>query len=223
MGEFRTKHALGQQMKFHLEGLPKKQVNVLKLLGSHAQSRGYYLGGGTAISSYFGHRMSVDLDWFISTRMEDALLLAQELRDAKLNFVTAQTAPGTLHGSIAQIRVTFLEYKYPLLKSPVFWNEMNCSLASLEDLACMKLSAIAQRGARKDFCDIYALGIKHIPLKDMLTLYSKKFHIQDLGHVLYGLAYFDDAESERMPKMLWDVKWAEIKKTILGWVVGLGK
>ena len=187
------------------------------------QSRGYYLGGGTALAIYFGHRMSMDFDWFISMQMGDALLLAQELRNAKLDFITEQIAPGTLHGSISQIRVTFLEYKYPLLKSPVFWDEMNCSLASLEDLACMKLSAVAQRGARKDFCDIYALGTKHIPLRDMLNLYSKKFNIQDLSHVLYGLAYFDDAESERMPKMLWNVKWAEIKKTILDWVKELGK
>ena len=210
-------------MKFHLEGLLKKQINVLKQLGPHMQSRGYYMGGGTALAIYFGHRMSVDFDWFISTKMGDALLLAQELRNAELAFVTEQTTPGTLHGSIAQVRVTFLEYKYPLLKGPVLWDAMNCSLASLEDLACMKLSAIAQRGARKDYCDIYALGTKHIPLKDMLKLYSKKFNIQDLTSVLYGLAYFDDAENERMPKMLWNVKWVEIKKTILGWVKGLGK
>lgn len=210
-------------MKFHLEGLLKKQINVLKQLGPHMQSRGYYMGGGTALAIYFGHRMSVDFNWFISTKMGDALLLAQELRNAELAFVTEQTAPGTLHGSIAQVRVTFLEYKYPLLKGPVLWDAMNCSLASLEDLACMKLSVIAQRGARKDYCDIYALGTKHIPLKDMLKLYSKKFNIQDLTSVLYGLAYFDDAENERMPKMLWNVKWVEIKKTILGWVKGLGK
>ena len=186
------------------------------------QSRGYYMGGGTALAIYFGHRTSVDFDWFISTQMGDALILAQELRDAKLDFVTEQTAPGTLHGSIAQIRVSFLEFKYPLLKKPILLDEINCSLASPEDLACMKLSAIAQRGARKDFCDIYALGTQQIPLKDMLNLYRKKFKIQDLSPVLYGLAYFDDAENERMPNMLWDVKWAEIKKTILVWVKGLG-
>ena len=84
-------------MKFHLEGLPNKQINVLKQLGLHMQTRGYYMGGGTALAIYFGHRMSVDFDWFISTQMGDALILAQELRNAKLDFVTEQTAPGTLH------------------------------------------------------------------------------------------------------------------------------
>jgi hypothetical protein len=52
----------------------------------------------------------------------------------------------------------------------------------------------------------------------MLGFYENKYSIRDIGSVLYGLAYFDDAESERIPRMLWDVKWVEIKRTILGWV-----
>ncbi|MEW6403310.1 MAG: hypothetical protein AB1649_16055 [Chloroflexota bacterium] len=58
--------------------------------------------------------------------------------------------------------------------------------------------------------------------KEMLQLYQTKFSIQDVSHVLYGLTYFDDAESERMPRMLWNVKWADIKKTIQKWVANLG-
>ena len=55
-------------------------------------------------------------------------------------------------------------------------------------------------------------------LYDVLDFYQKKFNIRDIGSVLYGLVYFDDAESERMPRMLWDVDWGEIKKNILEWV-----
>jgi predicted nucleotidyltransferase component of viral defense system len=205
-------------MKFHTEGLSKRQLSVLQKLGPVAQEKDFYLGGGTALTIYFGHRVSVDLDWFTSVPIEDVMLLAQSFRTENLNFVTEQTAPGTLHGSISNVRVTFLEYKYPLLKPHIHWQEVGGLLASLEDLACMKLSAVAQRGARKDFCDIFALGTKRFSLKEMLDLYRKKFAIQDLGHVLYGLAYFDDAENERMPKILWDVKWTEIKKTIQSWV-----
>ena len=98
---------------------------------------------------------------------------------------------------------------------------MDCRLASLMDLACMKLSAIAQRGARKDFCDLYVLGSRHFSLQEMLGFYQKKFNIRDIGSVLYGLVYFDDAEQERMPRMLWKVSWKEIKKTITGWVKDL--
>ena len=218
MGARGAEHSLGAEMKFHLEGLGKKQVEVLTQTGAYLRKNGYYLAGGTALAAYFGHRLSVDLDWFTSNEMGDVLVWAQKLRREKFDFATGQTALGTLHGSINNVRVTFLEFHYPLLKPLVHWKEMDCSLASLEDLACMKLSAIAQRGARKDFCDLYVLGKEQFSLPKMLDLYQRKFNVSDISHVLYGLVYFEDAENERMPKMLHRVSWTEIKKTIRGWV-----
>lgn len=223
MGSNRKNVTLGAKMKFHENGLKKKQIDVLKKISPLMLKHGFYLGGGTALAIYFEHRISVDLDWFSPTPFGDAMTLAQALRNEKLAFITEQTAPGTLHGSISGVRVTFLEFKYPFIKANSLWKELNCPLASLEDLACMKLSAIAQRGARKDFCDIYALGIKRFELSEMLKFYRQKFSVQDVNSVLYGLSYFDDAESERMPIMLWDIKWAEIKKTIQSWVKQLSK
>ncbi len=208
-------------MKYFVEGLPKKQIKVLKALGPHMAPKGFYLAGGTALAIHYGHRISVDLDWFTPEPFEDGLLLAQALRNSGLDLEIDQVSPGTLHGSLQNVRVTFLQYQYPMLKSGQHWKEMDCDLASLEDLACMKLSAIAQRGARKDFCDLYALGKISFSLQEMLRFYQKKFAIRDIGSVLYGLVYFDDAENERMPRMLWSVSWREIKKTILEWVKGV--
>lgn len=205
-------------MKYFVEGLPKKQITVLKALGQQMLSRDFYLAGGTALAIHLGHRISVDLDWFTSQAFDDGLLFAQSLRNSGLNLEIEQVSPGTLHGSIQNVRVTFLQYQYPMLRTLQHWKEMNCKLASLEDLACMKLSAVAQRGARKDFCDLYALGKTSFSLPEMLSFYQRKFGIRDIGSVLYGLVYFDDAESERMPRMLWKVTWSEIKKTILDWV-----
>jgi len=213
---------MGKKMNFHLEGLQSKQIEVLKQMSPFMQERGFYLAGDTALSVYFGHRFSADLDWFTSNPIEDVQLLAQELRKTRLDFLAQQTGPGILHGSVSDVRVSFLEFRYPVLKVPVFWEEISCSLASLEDLACMKLSAIAQRAAREDFCDIFALGKNQFKLKEMLDFYTSKFH-QDVSPVLYGMVCFDDAESERMPEMLWDVKWAAIKKAIHGWVKELTK
>jgi hypothetical protein len=210
-------------MKFFLKGLSRKQIDILRDAGSRFSQRGFYLGGGTALAIYFEHRLSVDLDWFTPKPLGDALLLARSLRSAGLDFVTDQTGPGTLHGKIMGVRVTFLEFRYPLLRALTRWKAMGCTLASLDDLACMKLSAIAQRGQRKDFCDIYALGTKHCSLKVMLNLYQKKFKVHDISPILYGLSYFDDAESEPMPRMLWKVDWKTIKKTIQEWVKELGR
>jgi len=210
-------------MRFHLEGLNGKQIQILRQFGREFDQRGFYLGGGTALAVYFGHRLSVDLDWFTSSAIGDVLLLAESLRRAGLDFTTTQSAPGTLHGTLLGVRISFLEYRYPLLQSPIIWKEMSCLLASLDDLACMKLSAIAGRGARKDFCDLYVLGTKYRPLSELIHLYPHKFKIADISPVLYGLSYFDDAESERMPRMLMNVQWRTVKKTIQEWVKELGK
>lgn len=218
MGQDCPNRHLGKAMKYFVDGLPKKQIRVLEALGPHMDSKGFYLAGGTALAIHYGHRISVDLDWFTAEPFDDSLLLAQALRNSGLDLEIEQVSPGTLHSSIRGVRVTFLQYQYPMLRSVQHWKDMNCSLASLEDLACMKLSAIAQRGARKDFCDLYALGKTSFSLQEMLGLYQKKFSVRDIGSVLYGLVYFDDAETERMPRMLWNVNWRDIKKTILEWV-----
>jgi hypothetical protein len=119
--------------------------------------------------------------------------------------------------------MALLEYRYVLLDDVQEWAEYGCTIASLDDLACMKLSAIAQRGAKKDFVDIYALGTHYRGLAEMLNSYRAKFGIEDIAHVLYGLAYFDDADQERMPRMLWDVSWRTMKRTIQQWVQELAR
>jgi len=184
-------------MTFHSEILQGAQEQVLRRLAPLVSSRHLYLGGGTALAIHLGHRLSIDLDWFTAGNIDDPLRLAQELRDEDIPFVTGAIERGTLHGSIESVRTSFMEYRYPLLEPTIIWPEYACPLASMADLACMKLSAVAQRGSRKDFIDIYVLGNNGLSLKGMLSLYQKKYSVKDISHVLYGLSYFDDAE--RLP------------------------
>jgi hypothetical protein len=82
----------------------------------------------------------------------------------------------------------------------------------------MKLSAIAQRGSRKDFYDVHALISRHRPLLELLQLYQQKFSVTDISPVLYGLAYFDDAEQEPDPPLLLKLAWKQVRKDILQWL-----
>ena len=61
------------------------------------------------------------------------------------------------HGRVNRVRVSFLEFRYPLLARTARWPKAGCHIASIRDIACMKLAAIAQRGSRKDFIDLWAL------------------------------------------------------------------
>jgi nucleotidyltransferase AbiEii toxin of type IV toxin-antitoxin system len=205
-------------MSLHGEVLTERQRKVLRLLGPKSVADGFYLAGGTAIALHLGHRRSVDLDWFHSDRIPDPLRLSQEIRESGIPFITGQISAGTLYGTVHGVRVSFLEFRYRMLDSLLAWREFGCNLAGLRDLACMKLSAIAQRGSKKDFVDLFALGHNGFSLADMLEWYRAKFNVEDTGHVLYALTYFDDADAERMPRMIWKVDWKEIKRTVAAWV-----
>jgi hypothetical protein len=205
-------------MKFHNTILEEEQLAILRLAGGLLAQMGFYLAGGTALALQLGHRRSVDLDWFTTQRMADPLVWAQRLRDDGIPIVNAQTAPGTLHGQAQGVRMSLFEFRYPLLQPLELWQAGGAQLASLDDIGCMKLSAIAQRGSRKDFYDFYALCLSHRPLKDFLQLYREKFGVEDISPVLYGLVYFTDAEAETDILMIRPVSWKTVKKAFRQWV-----
>jgi hypothetical protein len=208
-------------VSFHPEILTRAQQRALRGLGPIVAERGFYLVGGTALALHLGHRRSVDFDWFVPWELDDPLRLAEDLREAGLPFRTHRVAPGTLHGSVWNVRVSLLEYRYPLLRPPVTWSRLGCRLAARPDLGAMKLAALAQRGNKKDFVDVYALSLRRVSLRDMLIWYREKFAVSDVLHVLYSLAYFDEADRERMPRMLWPTTWPEVKARLRHWLRGL--
>jgi hypothetical protein len=205
-------------MKFHEEILGARQRKVLQETAAGLRGQDFYLGGGTALALWLGHRRSVDFDWFTSAPFADPLALARDLRATGLPFRTESVARATLDGRCRGVRLSFFAYPYKLLESPRRWPKYGCRLASLDDLAAMKLTAIAQRGGKKDFIDIYALAVRHRSLGDLLRLYQRKFQVQSLSHLLASLVFFDDADRERMPSLLWRLRWATIKKALRQWV-----
>ena len=76
----------------------------------------------------------------------------------------------------------------------------------------MKLSAIAVRGAKKDFIDLYFLIKYFRPLKNYLDLYKQKYNTRDVGHVIRSLVYFKDADRQPDVKMLKDLSWNVLKR-----------
>ena len=160
----------------------------------------------------------MDLDWFTAEKLNDPLSLARELASKGMEVKVKDFSRGTLHGTIKGVKVSFFEYLYPLLSPLVPCDAFGCLAASLEDIASMKLVAIAQRGFKKDFLDIYAICKRHKPLSELLELTAKKFALEDSSSILYGLTYFEDADRERTPEMLWRIDWRRVKGEIREWV-----
>ncbi|MBI3204292.1 MAG: nucleotidyl transferase AbiEii/AbiGii toxin family protein [Myxococcales bacterium] len=135
------------------------------------------------------------------------------------------TAPGTLYLEVLGVPASLITYRYPLLSSPVPNPELAVRVASLEDLACMKLSAIASRGMARDFWDLHALlehGVAGGALDEALRLYQRKFAAGDIGHVVRSLAYFGDADAAPLPRGLSALEWEDIKRAFEKRVCALG-
>ncbi len=198
--------------------LSDEQKHAFDTLSRMRQLEQFYLAGGTALALTVGHRSSEDFDWFTQNNLDDPFLFASLLRDEGVAFMTEHVEKGTLYGTLDGVRVSFIRYQYPLLQPVTRVEGAYGTIASLDDIACMKLSAVTQRGARKDFVDIYALIESHKPLMTLLQLFKEKYNTNDIASVIYALTYFDDAETEAMPDMRWNVSWEEIKRQIVMWV-----
>lgn len=127
------------------------------------------------------------------------------------NFSLTRTEWGTVIGRFKNIDFSIFYYQYPLLKKTKKFKGIN--IASLEDIAAMKIAAIGDRGTKRDFIDLYMI-CKSIPLEDSLFLYEKKYGVlaSTLDHILKSLTYFIDAEEDPMPKMFSDVKWKTVRQ-----------
>jgi len=187
----------------------KKTKENLALLAKSSLLKNFYLAGGTALALQFGHRKSLDLDFFSQNKFNPSLLSSQL---AKLgDFSLESKTPGTLHGIFRKTRVTFLYYPYQLTFPTKKF--LGAKLADFLDIGCMKLDSVSSHGAKKDFIDLYFI-CQRIDLQNLFEVFAKKYkNINfNLLHVLKSLIYFEDAEKDPRPKMLKKCIWLEVKK-----------
>lgn len=196
----------------HEETLTQNTKSVLDALGDSGVSRDFYLAGGTALALYFGHRFSVDLDWF-AEKFEYTLSFRRRLE--KLGRLGIDNeSENTFNGTLNGVKVSFFEYPYPLIAPKESYQE-NVYLAGLPDIAAMKLEAIGTRGSYKDFIDVYFL-LRQYSVEELLSFVRKKFARLDYNetHLLKALTYFEDASGTEMPELVSQVSWQEITNTI---------
>jgi hypothetical protein len=75
-------------------------------------------------------------------------------------------------------------------------------ILSKQDIAAMKLNAIAGNGTRsKDFIDVYFL-LKEFSVQQLLSFYQTKYSQRNSLHVLKSLIYFDDISMADWPEMV---------------------
>lgn len=186
----------------------KATLELLKELSFIEEIKNFALAGGTALALQLGHRISVDLDFFSDKPFDEQKLLTK-LRSlySPLNVLTQ--AENSLNLFIREIRTDFLTHQYPKCK-PII-STGGIAFFAVEDIAAMKLSAVASRGTRKDFYDIYYI-LQKFSLSEVFAFMKQKYPDLNQLQVLMSLTYFDDAENGLDPVMLKKIEWESVKK-----------
>ena len=192
--------------------LDKKRLSILPLFRNFKNS--FYLAGGTSLALQIGHRDSVDFDFFskedINTK-ELFELLRKIFKGHKL--LKIQEEPNTLTVLIDEsIKISFFTYKYKLIDKII--RDENITYASIQDIGCMKLSAITGRASNKDYIDLYFI-LKFFSLSNLLGKSQDKNPELDRNLILKSLVYFDDITEEKiMFKNNNDVDFEEVKQRL---------
>jgi hypothetical protein len=77
----------------------------------------------------------------------------------------------------------------------------------------MKLQAVSNRFAKKDFWDLERL-LEEFSLEQMIFIFQKKLPSIDTGFIIQSLTNFETADLKQEPVSLDSKSWEEIKSTL---------
>ena len=185
-------------------------LELMRVLMNQPLLQRMRLVGGTSLALQYGHRQSVDLDFF-GTTTEDVEELTDMMRSCATEVVRGNCTKRIKSFLLNGVKVDIVNYDYDWIDEPVV--EDGLRLASPKDIAAMKVNAVMGRGSKKDFVDMYFL-LQHYSLNEMMHFYLQKYTEGSEYRALLSMTYFEDAEPQPMPVMLQTVDWETIKAEI---------
>lgn len=187
-----------------LDSLPRAQQAIWPRL-QPLRDMGFVLYGGTAIALHFGHRESIDFDFFSERPLQkDALRAAmpvlgqsQTIQDARNTLVALISGPAEATAKLS----FFGGIGFGRVGEPLITDDAIALVASPEDLFGTKFKALLDRVEAKDYSDIIALLRSGVPLEVGLgaarTLFGKAFQPAE---ALKTLTYFEGGDLDTLAR-----------------------
>ncbi len=192
-----------------LEVLTSEAARLAPVLCDALSTFPFTLAGGTGLALQLGHRVSVDFDWFIRPEAFPRGL-ADRLGATGLPIEIIEDSAGTFECVLSGVKCSFFAFGPAFARPDIRLHGL--PVAPVQDVGAMKLIAVSQRGARKDFHDLYEI-LKKLELRALTrrlrTMYAAS--LPNPVHLAKSLVYFSDAEGEPEPRMLTSVRWPEVK------------
>ncbi|MBS1659516.1 MAG: nucleotidyl transferase AbiEii/AbiGii toxin family protein [Bacteroidetes bacterium] len=188
----------------------KGTLVLIKQLCSEEILKDFRLVGGTALSLQIGHRISVDIDLFTRNKF-DPLEVGSHLKD-KYKAQKIVTPSNNVFTKINDVKIDMITHDYEWLKPPLI--DEGVRMASLDDIAAMKVHAIAHVGTRmRDFADVYFI-LEHRSMDQILQAYVDKY--PDLNKEIgrRALLYYEDIVKLDIHYMGKQVSWGDIEERL---------
>jgi hypothetical protein len=193
------------------ETISKPTLDLLKILMQDQSLKDFFLVGGTALSLQIGHRISIDIDLFNTKEFDENSMLNK--LETQYSFSQLYQDKNTLKGEVDGIKVDLISHTYPLIKPLVVIDGIR--MASLNDIAAMKLNAISGNGTRiKDFIDIAYLS-SSLTFAEMVNSYEQKYALRNAVMAIKAVNYYEDIELTTKVQVLdKSYKWENIKSRL---------
>jgi predicted nucleotidyltransferase component of viral defense system len=155
---------------FHPDILPEEQLRLFEALSDQSFIHDFYLAGGTCLALQIAHRRSADFDFFTPADFDTSVIVNRLTQMG--SYQRDNEERNTINGSLNGVKISFSGYRYDIIDNFKIFNKIR--LAGLKDIAAMKLEAIAGRGSKKDFIDLFFL-LQQYTLEEIFSFHVRKY------------------------------------------------
>lgn len=202
--------------EINLNALLPETRRALNILETEADFLpGYVMAGGSALSVRLEHRMSEDLDFFTYDDAFDKQRVYSFFRGR--NHRVVNDTQDQIDLIFEGVKITFFNANWPFLKPET---SSRLHVATLSQLAAMKVHTLFLRATYRDYYDLYILSL-NMSLGEM---YQNALLLMDgLNYKLFSMAliYVDDIVDENINHL--HPRYTLTKEQISGHFVALLK
>ncbi|UQB68961.1 nucleotidyl transferase AbiEii/AbiGii toxin family protein [Epilithonimonas zeae] len=161
----------------------------------------FRLVGGTSLSLQLGHRISIDIDLFTDANYGSIDFgEIEEFLKTKFSFIKFSSELTSFGKSYfvgnSQDNAVKLDifYSDPFIDNELLLDDIR--MASLKDIAAMKIEVIQNGGRKKDFWDLHEL-LEHFSLNEMLEFNKKRYPFShDFDLIIKNFTNFEIADDD---------------------------
>ena len=208
-------------MKLYYSTVSPQLLSILQALMTRNEFSMFRLVGGTALSLFRGHRMSIDIDLFTDEKYNsvdfksiDSYLRRTFLYVDTIAYQEIGMGKSYYVGESPSDCIKLdLYYTDKFIDNLVFID--NLRMASVEEIIAMKLDVIMRTGRKKDFWDINELEDSY-SIEQMIVFHQKRYPFSfDKKMLKEKLIDFSGADEDFDPVCMRGKHWELIKLDML--------